>query len=195
MTTDAIIHCMPFSSELSFVLAAQQALLSSSLMVALAIFCARWLVYANILLAFYLFWPKIRRDRHAVFEAAWSLVLALILVSLIAHFVGRDRPYLASTDVRLLIPPPFNTSFPSGHTAAAVAVALAFVWRNRWVGVASLVIACIVAFSRVLVGVHYPSDLLGGIVVGAISFALVRFFHGQLARRDIGRSVARHHGM
>lgn len=178
--------------EAQYITGVQQVMFVTPWMVSLAIFCARWLILANVFVAVFFLLSSDPKDRHTAFEAAWSLVLALILTSLLAHFVGRDRPFVANLDIRLLIPPPFNTSFPSGHTASAVAVALTFLWRNRLVGLTSLVLATFVAFGRVLVGVHYPTDLLGGMCIGVISFGIVRLFHAELVRRDIARSAAHH---
>src|SRR5512141_1497058 len=126
--------------ETQIVLGMQHVAFVTPWMVPFAIFCARWLIGVDAIFALFFLASPDPKDRHAAFEAAWSLVLALVLTSLIAHFVGRDRPFISTSDVRLLIPPPFNTSFPSGHVASSVAMALAFLWRNRLIGCTSLVL-------------------------------------------------------
>jgi undecaprenyl-diphosphatase len=173
--------------ELQAVLDIQKIVLSTAWSHDLAVFLARWAIYINVFLAYILVISKSRKDNHAVYEAAWSAALALLLTALIALVFGRARPYLASADVLLLIPPPLNTSFPSGHTATAAAVAFAFIWTRRDVGLAAFAVMGLVALGRFMAGVHYPSDLLGGLAVGALSFGVVRVLHHQLLRRDIKR--------
>lgn len=175
--------------EMQAVLDVQSLALSTIWSRDLAVFLARWAIYANVFLAYILVTSKSHKDNHAVYEAAWSAALALTLTTVIAFFIGRVRPFMASTDVALLIPPPLNTSFPSGHTATSMAVAFAFFWARRYIGYAALAIAVLVALGRMLCGVHYPSDLLGGLGVGALSFGLVRHIHHQLKRRDIKRKT------
>jgi len=173
--------------EMQAVLASQEFALATLWSRDLAVFLARWAIYINAFLAYLLITSKKHKDTHAVYEAAWSAALALTLTTLIAFIVGRARPFLASSDVVLLIPPPLNASFPSGHTATAVAVATAFFWARRDIGYAAFAVAAAVALGRVMCGVHYPSDILGGLCVGILSFGLVRHIHHQLRRRDLKR--------
>lgn len=68
---------------------------------------------------------------------------------------------------KLLVKRPLDYSFPSGHTAASftAVVALSFAGEKRaWK--AALVLACLIAFSRMYLYVHYPTDVLGGVLVG-----------------------------
>jgi len=151
----------------------------------IAVFLARWAIYLFLVPVFYFVKTKKKALHHAVAEAAWSGGIALILTTLMAYFLQRPRPYIDMSGINLLIPPPLNTSFPSGHTAASFAIAFAILYADRRWGVFALVLACLIAFGRIAVGVHYPSDIIGGILVGFASFALVRFMHGELTRRDL----------
>jgi len=153
----------------------------------LAVFLARWSIYLNVILAAVLLTSGRKKEIHGVVEAAWSAALALVLTTLLAFLIQRVRPYLASSDVALLIPAPLNTSFPSGHTATAVAIAVAFWMTRRDLGLWSCAVAALVAMGRMAVGVHYPSDILGGIGVGLISYGIVNLIHQQLHRRDLPR--------
>ena len=77
------------------------------------------------------------------------------------------RPYDIRTSIELLVKRPLDYSFPSGHTAASftAVVALSFAGEKRaWK--AALVLACLIAFSRMYLYVHYPTDVLGGVLVG-----------------------------
>jgi membrane-associated phospholipid phosphatase len=80
----------------------------------------------------------------------------------------RPRPYLAH-QVSLLISPTADTSFPSDHATLGFAVAV-LVWRyNRRTGAALLLLALVLALARIFVGAHYPSDVLGGAVLGTLT--------------------------
>lgn len=163
----------------------QQAMLATFETQELAVFLARWAIYLNAIPAAILITSRHRKESHCVVEAAWSAALALALTTCLALFVGRLRPFMALPDVWLLIPPPLNLSFPSGHTATAVAMAFSFFSVRRDWGYASFIVAGLVAFGRIAAGAHYPTDILGGVLVGFLSFGLVRIIHQQLRRRDL----------
>lgn len=179
-------------TDLSIVTTVQSVVTASPIVVAFAVFAARWLIFFFVPIGVLLLVSTRREDRHGVAEAAWSAALALVLTSLIAAFVGRLRPFVGFAEVSLLIPPPFNTSFPSGHTATAFAIAAAIAFANRRWGIIAFAIATLIALGRLAVGVHYPTDLLGGFVLGSGCFLLVRYLHRQIRTTDIERS-ARHH--
>ncbi|MFA5185863.1 MAG: phosphatase PAP2 family protein [Patescibacteria group bacterium] len=171
--------------EADIVRGIQQAMLATFETQELAVFLARWAIYLNAIPAAILITSRHRKESHSVVEAAWSAVLALALTTCISLLVGRLRPYMTLPDVWLLIPPPLNLSFPSGHTATAVAMACAFFTVRRDLGYISFAVAALVAFGRIAAGAHYPTDILGGILVGYLSFAIVRLIHQQLNRRDL----------
>ncbi len=96
------------------------------------------------------------------FAAAGFTVVVSRLISL---FYYRDRPFV-EFEVNQLLYHIESNSFPSDHAAAAVAIAVMLRLFSRRVGNLYLVLAAIVCFSRVWIGVHYPFDVLVGIVVG-----------------------------
>ena len=85
----------------------------------------------------------------------------------IKNLVARTRPFDVNTAVQLLVAKPRDYSFPSGHTSASFAAACALVRTlpQKW-GTVCMILAGVIALSRLYVGVHYPSDVLGGMVVG-----------------------------
>lgn len=173
-------------SELSIIQNIQHAF-SGGWRDAAVVFCARYLVFFFVPLAAFTSWNKRSRSlRHSAYEAAWAGLLALTIAMLIGVAVGRARPFRAFADVALKIPPPIsNHAFPSGHTSVAFAIALAFAYGNGWIGLVALVMAVLVALGRVAAGVHYPTDILGGVIVGAISFWIVRVIHRAVRKRDL----------
>jgi undecaprenyl-diphosphatase len=182
--------------ERAIVSSIQQLVISSPMFLALAIFCARWLIFVFVVFCVFLLVSNKPTYRHAVREAAWSALLALFITAVTQYFMQRPRPFLLpfdpTTPITALIPHPFNTSFPSGHTGTSIALASAIMFVNRRWGIAAFIVALIIAFARVMVGVHFPTDILGGIIVGIGSFMCVRFLHGQIRTPDIERSAKRH---
>lgn len=102
---------------------------------------------------------------------AVALILDLIICNgILKNIFARIRPYEAYENIRCIVSPQKDYSFPSGHTAssfAAVIPALADK-DTRIIGIAALVVAVLMALSRIYVCVHYPSDVVGGIVVGVL---------------------------
>lgn len=110
-------------------------------------------------------WGVMRRQSWLGWTLIWALIGSLCLTLLFYYLALRPRP----TAVRLLLPTPPFPSYPSGHAAAAFAVAtvLALVVRRWWVTVVALVGALLICYSRLYLGHHFFSDLFGGAVLGA----------------------------
>lgn len=113
-----------------------------------------------------LFFKKTRRAGAAVLI---GLLLGLIVGNKgLKVLFARQRPCAINTEIELLIPYPSEFSFPSGHTLSSFVSATAIYLRNKKWGVAAFVLASLIAFSRLYLYVHFPTDILGGIVVGVI---------------------------
>lgn len=123
--------------------------------------------------------PRLVAERATFFFAV--IALSGIVDQILKHLIGRARPRLLRVDGPFHFEP-FSTadvlaSFPSGHTTSAFAAAVALglmrpAWRAWLIGAALMIGA-----SRVLVGAHYPSDVVGGAMLGsAVSLALARSF-------------------
>jgi undecaprenyl-diphosphatase len=106
--------------------------------------------------------------RHGVVAAGFSALLALGVAHFLAGWVDRPRPYVAHpADAHLFVSPSHDPSFPSDHATAAFALAVAILLRHRRAGWLALSMAAVVSVARVAVGTHYPSDVLGGALIGA----------------------------
>ena len=107
-------------------------------------------------------------------------VLADLLSLVIRYAVGRDRPPIDYPDPAPLVRLPDNPSFPSGHAATSFAAAALLAWLTPLPKVALFVLAGLIAFSRVYVGVHYPLDVIGGALLGlAVATALRRLVEAR----------------
>lgn len=125
---------------------------------------AIWIALALILL----FLPQKRKTGAVLFAA---LCIDVVLCNgILKHLFARIRPCDVNTSVQLLVTRPQDYSFPSGHTAASFA-AVAALWfsgeRRLWK--CALPLACLIAFSRLYLYVHYPTDIAGGIFVGVLA--------------------------
>ncbi len=129
------------------------------------------------------------RRRGAVLATA-AAGLGLLINQPIAHAVARLRPYLAHpTHAHLLIARSHDPSFPSDHATGALALAFGVWLYDRTVGTMLLVLAAVLAFSRVYVGTHYPGDVLGGALIGIAVAAVLRLLAPM--RRVIEHVAAR----
>ena len=119
-----------------------------------------WIAFTLLLLLF-------RRTR----KAGFAMAVALVLYMAAGHFFlkplfARLRPCDVNTAITILVKRPHGHSFPSGHTASAFAAAFALWLQNRKLGVPALVLAAFIAFTRLYLYVHFPTDVLGGLVLG-----------------------------
>ena len=125
---------------------------------------AFWILLAAALLLF-------RRTLKIGLACAISIAIGALITNLILkNWVARVRPYEAMEALSILVGRPRDFSFPSGHATASFAGAWA-VFRNtksrwRW---GALILAILIALSRLYVGVHYPTDVLAGTAIGLLS--------------------------
>lgn len=99
-------------------------------------------------------------------QAATALAVSHIPVAIAKKRYPRIRPYLAFPETNTFRNPLSDHSFPSGHTTASFAVAIPFIFAVPALFPLFLSLSLIVGFSRIYLGLHYPSDVLAGAVIG-----------------------------
>lgn len=131
-----------------------------------------WLLLSLILMMF-------KNTRKAGLVMIISLGVNYLMVDIfLKHVFVRTRPYFISDEIMSFLKSigfklPSSYSFPSGHSSSSFSVAFAlFLYNKKW-GTPSLVLASLIAFSRLYFGVHYPTDVLAGVMIGIIVAYLV----------------------
>ena len=137
-------------------------------------------------------WFAARPGATSRWKLACGSALAAASVGLLAnqaigHVWFRDRPFTAHPHATLVLSArSHDPSFPSDHATAAFAIAFAVLAFSRPIGLAFLGAAAAIGFSRILVGLHYPGDILAGAAIGLVSAAIVV----TKGRSAIGRVVS-----
>lgn len=104
---------------------------------------------------------------------------------LLKNIVARPRPCWINESVNMLISIPTDSSFPSGHTMSAFAAAAVIMYTNRKWGIAAYILAVLIAFSRLYLYVHFPTDVMAGAVIGtAIGISLCLVYKKRTAVGD-----------
>lgn len=126
--------------------------------------------------------------RKKIWRSRGLLVLLSLAVNFLAcnmvlkPLVDRTRPYYV-LDYTPLIPPVGDPSFPSGHTSASFAAATAIYCINKKWGIAAYLLAAVMGFSRLYLGVHFPTDVLFGAVVGMVAAKIVVYIFWKCRKK------------
>lgn len=121
---------------------------------------AVWIATAVLLLIF-------RKTRRAGVAMLLALAAGYVIGNLcIKELVMRPRPFVTHSDLTALLDPGDPWSFPSGHALSSFAAATALWCFHKKAGALALVLAALIAFSRLYASVHYPTDVLAGMLIG-----------------------------
>ena len=124
--------------------------------------------------------PKTRKTGISVLL---SLAVGLLLGNMILkNLIHRPRPCWIDTQIILLIQNPKDYSFPSGHTLASFEGALSIWLYNKKLAVPFLILAVLITFSRMYLFVHFPTDILGGAVLGTF---IALYVHHIIERNSV----------
>ncbi len=137
-----------------------------------------WIVLTLTLMCF-------RKTRRAGVTSAIAMTLGLIVANLILkNWVARIRPYELVEGLNLMIEKQHDFSFPSGHATNSFACAWVLLRElKKPYGVSALILAILIALSRLFVGVHYPTDIFVGIAIGICSAEAARAIVKALKKR------------
>ncbi len=140
---------------------------------AIGIFFAKYSGYVLVaILLSFLFFGNKNKNFKMVIEAFLSAIFSrFVIVNIIRFIYSRPRPFV-NHQVHLLITET-GGSFPSGHAALFFALSFIVYFFNKKAGITFLIISFLMGIARIFVGVHYPSDILGGILVGYFSAWLI----------------------
>ena len=135
-----------------------------------------WLLFFVVI--FFGFLPPSKKgetlSKANTFKSILGALLGGSFTLFVGQFIFRARPF-AAREVNLLINPPITiASFPSLHTTLAFALACTLFLFSKKIGIWFLIIATLIGIARVYVGVHYPSDILFGAVIGCLSGYLIK---------------------
>ena len=141
------------------------------------IFLASYFQYIIVLALFVVLYYSTRPNSEKVKIFLTSIVAAAVarlgLAELIRLFYHRLRPFLAYPDKINPLLADYDPSFPSGHTIFFFAFSMVVYKYNRKWGLWSFGASFFIGISRVIAGVHYPSDILGGVILGIVVGYLV----------------------
>lgn len=132
-------------------------------------------------IALCLFFLIFKKTRKVGIVMAIAIIMNALVVNVcIKNVVARTRPYDAFEDIIRLIGIQSDYSFPSGHTSVAfssvMAMQLAFEKKKqKRLVIYAWILACCIGFSRLYLGVHYPSDVLCGALIGMMSALIAKF--------------------
>lgn len=132
-----------------------------------------------------------KKTRRAGFYLLASYLVCLVLSSYVLKpFFTRIRPFIAIEGLERVGKVPGGSSFPSSHTTSVFSIAFMLVWlkKKKW-WLPSFLYASLVAFSRMYLGVHYPTDILGGMVTALVGSWIV-FKIGNCIERKRSRSLS-----
>lgn len=151
----------------------------------LMIFGAEFLIYLMLILAFILAVRGKIPERKSLILFLISFPILVLLIKFIHLFLFEPRPYITNNILPLITHKEADASFPSRHASIMSAIAFAYwYYKSRWTPLFLLSLIW-VGIARIYVGVHYPIDILGGIIFGItsllISRQIIRLIKGRLS--------------
>lgn len=134
-----------------------------------------WLATAILMLFF-------KKTRNVGIVSLCSIALCFLITNVgLKNIVARPRPYTQIAELMILTHPETSFSFPSGHTANSFAIALIYYrMLPKKYGITAVVLATLIGLSRLYIGVHYPTDVIGGLFVALFTSSVVYFIYQRI---------------
>jgi undecaprenyl-diphosphatase len=160
-----------------------------------AIFFAKYFPYLVIILAviFLLFHHEIINSNNPfkAFSKKWreivlvffSGVTAWVIASILKIIIQAPRPYLVLENIVPLLQKT-DFSFPSGHATFYMALAFALFFSHKKIGYLFMFFALLIGLARIIIGVHFPIDILGGYILGIITTYFIKFLYNKIKKRE-----------
>lgn len=135
-----------------------------------------WIIISIILLF-------IKKTRKCGILMIISMILGLIIGNgILKNLIQRQRPCWIDTNILLLIPNPTDFSFPSGHTLASFEASIMILLHSKKWGIPAIILSILIAFSRMYLFVHFPTDILGGAILGTTISILVYYVSEKIIK-------------
>ena len=129
-----------------------------------------WIISAIVMMCF-------RKTRATGVMVLCAVAIGFVIGEFgLKNTVERLRPFVQNPEVIPAIKPPTSYSFPSGHSCSSFAAATVLIVRDKKFGIPAIIIASLIAFSRLYNYVHFPSDVLGGILLGVMCAVVTLIF-------------------
>lgn len=123
------------------------------------------------------------RNKIVGVEALLALAISQIIVHSLKRLLNRERPYKILEQLNTFGIDLSDYSFPSGHTTASFSLATSLALNNPRFSIIVLVLAMLIAISRIYLGVHYPTDVAAGIILGVGSAIVVHVYLIELVKQ------------
>lgn len=133
---------------------------------------------------FFCIFPKYRKMGFQMIAAmAFTFLVGNLILK---NLVARQRPCWLRPEMTLLVASPGDYSFPSGHSMNGFTAAVTMLCCDRRIGVPAVILASLIAFSRLYLFVHFPTDVFAGIVIGIVIALIVnRCFMKMNSKRNV----------
>lgn len=152
----------------------------------LAIFFAEHMVFVLAAIMFFYWLTGSYNDRTIVMGGALAFFLSEVIAKTIGFLYSHHQPFALFPNINQLIPHEVDNSFPSDHTILFFSIAVSTFLYHKRKGLILIFIAALVGLSRVWVGVHYPVDVLFGVLIATISAFLSFAFLKRITKIIVG---------
>jgi undecaprenyl-diphosphatase len=139
------------------------------------IFCAQYLIWGLFTIPLVYLW--LIKQRRLLLHTLASIGSSWLIGEFIKSWFYFPRPFVSSS-FPILIPPLTDGSFPSNHTLTSFTLSFTIFYYHRRLGLICLFLSTLIGTSRIFVGVHYPIDIFGGIILAFVVSSCLRWaFH------------------